>query len=407
MKSQTNRLAILCLTALSALHVSGKGVTISVYNDTDLQRQQLVEIDNTALHKSMGIDSNSPVRVKNALGQEVAVQQTYNGKLLFEVAVRPGSVTKFLVSEGVPSKMKPYAGGAFYPNRLDDIAWENDRCAYRVYGPALQRRGEKSYGVDVWSKSTPDMVVAQRYKDNNYGNELREAYRLQGFQDVHDSIFLATSFHLDHGNGLDAYAVGPSLGCGAPALMYAGQLVLPYCYKEYKILDNGPLRFTVQLTFPPVGIGNSKQIVAHRIISLDKGSNFNRCEVWYDGLDKEMLLAAGVVVHKADTVSLVLGGDKVVYADPTDRPGKLGTQVYVGVLFPEGCKESRLVVDDGSVDIVGNAVGIVDYRPGAHFVYYFGSAWSGYDVRSFAEWQLRSDSSLKALRSPLKVVVEE
>lgn len=407
MKSYTDRLALLCLAALCAADMPAKDVTIRICNTTDEQRQQLVEIDNAALHRSMGIDNSRPVRVKNALGQEVAVQHTYDGKLLFEAAVRPGTYAVFSVSEGVPAYAETYACGAFYPNRLDDIAWENDRCAYRVYGPSLQRRGEKAYGIDVWSKSTPGMVVAQRYKDNNYGNELREAYRQQGFQDVHDSIFLATSFHLDHGNGLDAYAVGPSLGCGAPALMDGGRLVLPYCYKDYRILDNGPLRFTVQLTFPPVAIGSSKQVVEHRIISLDKGSNFNRCEVWYDGLDKDMRLAAGVVVHQADTASLVLDSGKVVYADPTDRPGKLGSQVYVGVLFPGGCRESRLIGGDGGGDIVGNAVGIVDYRPGTHAVYYFGSAWSSYDVRTFAEWQLRADSSLKALRSPLKIVVEE
>ena len=60
--------------------------------------------------------------------------------------------------------------------------------------------------------------------------------------------------------------------------------VLPYCYKDYRILDNGPLRFTVELTYSPSTVGDMKNVVEHRIISLDKGRNFNKMTVWYDGL---------------------------------------------------------------------------------------------------------------------------
>ena len=70
-----------------------------------------------------------------------------------------------------------------------------------------------------------------------------------------DYTNLHTSFHLDHGRGLDCYGVGPSLGCGAPALMDGDKLIFPYCYKTYKILDNGPLRSTspyyINRCYPP------------------------------------------------------------------------------------------------------------------------------------------------------------
>ncbi len=36
--------------------------------------------------------------------------------------------------------------------------------------------------------------------------------------------------------------------------------VLPYCYKDYRILDNGPLRFTVELTYNPSTIGDMKNV---------------------------------------------------------------------------------------------------------------------------------------------------
>ena len=53
----------------------------------------------------------------------------------------------------------------------------------------------------------------------------------------------AISYHIDHGNGMDCYAVGPTLGGGTAALMPDSAIVYPYCYKDYEILDNGPLRF--------------------------------------------------------------------------------------------------------------------------------------------------------------------
>lgn len=401
-----NKIILACFGASFAIGSAAKNVTVSVRNTTAEQRQQLVEVDSKALHDAMNIAADRSIIVRNAFGQEVPSQQTYDGKLLFEAAARPGTTSSFTVCEGTPSSYTVFAIGACYPQRLDDVAWENDRCAYRVYGPSLQARGERSFGVDVWSKSTPDMVVEKRYKQDCYGNAVREVYNQRGLTAQHDSVLHAYSFHFDRGEGLDAYAVGPSLGCGAPALVNDSHLVMPYCYKDYEILDNGPLRFTARLTFPAVAVGRDKAVVEHRIISLDKGSNFNRCELWYDGLSRETDVAAGVVVHKADTESLVLAADKVLYADPTDRPDKLGTQVYVGVLFPESRMDSRLMPSEEGGEIVGNAVGIAPYKPGRHFVYYFGSAWSGYDVRSFAEWQLRAESHLAALRNPFEITIK-
>lgn len=67
-----------------------------------------------------------------------------------------------------------------------------------------------------------------------------------------DSIANAISYHIDHGNGMDCYSVGATLGGGTAALMVDSCIIYPYCYKEYDILDNGPLRFTVRLTYPPL-----------------------------------------------------------------------------------------------------------------------------------------------------------
>jgi hypothetical protein len=349
------------------------------------------------VYKKLGVKAGESLVVKNALGQEVVYQTTYDGQLLIDAAVRPCGQAKFTVTTGKPQEMKVFVTGKMYPERVDDIAWENDRTAYRLYGPALQRSGEKAYGIDVWVKNTPDLEVDNRYKVelSNHGKiqELKKA----GKTDEAYQMEIATTYHFDHGYGLDCYKVGPTLGCGAPALMENGRLVMPYSYKDYKILDNGPLRFTVELTYAHG---------EHRIISLDKGSNFNRITVWYDSIPARADLAAGVVIHQADTKSVATGKDFVAYADPTDQPRHHGYQLYVAALFPEGAETQTLMLTQPQSEIAGHALGIIrKANVGQRYTYYAGSAWSCYDVRTFREWQLRIEEFLEAVKSPLAVTL--
>lgn len=395
--------ALLLLSALS-MPLLAKDVTVVVSNDENVQRQQLVEVDLAQVRQQLGIGSDEQFVVKNMSRQQVAYQITYDGKLLIDAAVKPCGTTRFTISKGTPESMKTYVQGKMYPLRKDDIAWENDRGAYRLYGPALQKSGEKSYGIDVWTKNTPELDVSERYYKDYEGNVTGWANAKNGQKD--DYINLHTSFHLDHGTGLDCYEVGPTLGCGTPALMEGKQLVMPYCYKKYRILDNGPLRFTVELTYNTVKF-HGADVTEHRIVSLDKGSNFNRMTVWYEGLPEPTDLAAGVVLHKADPDNVVLGKNYVQYADPTDQPDKYGFQLYVAALFPNGDKTTKLMESKPVGNAVGHAVGIKeDLKANEHYTYYFGSAWSCYDVRTQDEWQLRVNEFLDALASPLKVTLQ-
>ena len=47
----------------------------------------------------------------------------------------------------------------------------------------------------------------------------------------------AISYHIDHGYGMDCYAVGPTLGAGVAALMAGDTIIYPYCYRTQEILD--------------------------------------------------------------------------------------------------------------------------------------------------------------------------
>lgn len=401
------RTFILACAAIMVQGMAAKDVTVTVSNTENTQRQELVELDVNEVYSKLGIKKCQKFIVKNAMDQQVAYQVTYDGKLLIDASVRPNGKAVYTITPGEPQAMKAYVYGRQYPERVDDIAWENDRTAYRVYGPALQNSGERAFGVDVWVKNTPDLEVEKRY-----ATELSNHPRIQGLKKAGrdaeaKEIQIATTYHYDHGYGLDCYKVGPTLGCGAPALMVDGELVMPYCYKDYEILDNGPLRFTVKLVYNPAQVNGDKNVVENRILSLDKGSNFNKMTVWYEGLTKKCDLAAGVVLHSEDLQTVDCGKNFVLYADPTDAPANQNFQIYVGALFPNGVKATKkLMFDEVVSGNAGHAVGITEYTPGEKYTYYFGSAWSKNDVRTFAEWQLRADGFLKALAAPLKVTME-
>ncbi|WP_262503058.1 DUF4861 domain-containing protein [Xylanibacter rarus] len=323
------------------LSAMADNVTVTVTNPYDVQRQELIEVELKDVYSKLGIKNGESFIVKNALGQQVAYQISYDGKLLIDASVRPAGSADFTITPGTPKEMKTIVCGKQYPERVDDIAWENDRTAYRAYGPALQRTGEKAFGIDVWVKNTPDLEVDKRYVTELSNHAKIEELKKAGKTEEAHEMEEATTYHFDHGYGLDCYKVGPTLGCGAPALLSGGEMVLPYCYKTYKILDNGPLRFTVQLDYNPFSIGGDKNVVEHRIISLDKGSNYNKMTVWYEGLTKPCDMVAGVVLHSEDTKSVACGDNYVLYADPTDNPAKQNFQIYVGVLFPNGVKATK------------------------------------------------------------------
>lgn len=427
---------MMILTATGSNYSFAQQATVVVNNSSAAQRTELIELNMSDIKAKL--NNVTPKKgetyiVKNKRGQQIGSQITHDGKLLIDASVYPHGTTTYYVSIGKPYQQKVWTTGALYKIRKDDIAWENDRCAYRVYGPALQKTGERSFGTDVWVKNTPDTVVYDRYIKDMNGNiqgdkidakakalekqakaeknpmkaaKLKE--QAKALWEQSHEVDVTSSFHLDHGNGLDPYRVGATLGLGAPSLMVGKTQYLPYCYKTYKILDNGPLRFTVELTYNPSTIDDMKNVVEHRVISLDKGSNFNKMTVWYDGLTRPTDFATGFPVHEEDTESKTFAKDYVSYADPTDNMEVNQSQVYVGVLFPEGIDNTYYQLFDKKHDgATGQALGLKrGLKNGEKFNYYFGAAWSKYDVRSYAEWQLRIKDFLDAQKTPLGIEVK-
>ena len=178
---------ILPFLLLLSLVSCDKGQKIVVVNTADFNRHsELVELSLSALDW----DNNNTYRLVDEKGKEVPYQIMHYGELVPQSIVFPAVVpaqaeATYLLKKAKPSSYAPKTFARYVPERKDDFAWENDKAAYRMYGPALAPENP-SCGVDLWLKRTEELIV-----DTFYYNELS----------------LGQSYHVDHGKGLDCYKV--------------------------------------------------------------------------------------------------------------------------------------------------------------------------------------------------------
>lgn len=385
--------AAACATVLWTGCSKSESVTVTIANPLAIERTgEMVEIPVNDIYTQLNLSDTAQFVIYDEKAQEVPYQLTYDEKVIFPVSIASKASVNYTVQQGTPSLVNAVVYGRCYPERLDDIAWENDRAAYRAYGPALQKSGEKAYGYDVFTKSVEELVVEDRYAmelDSASRAEIK-ALREAGKKTEADSLSRAISYHIDHGNGMDCYAVSPTLGGGTAALMPDSAIVYPYCYKDYEILDNGPLRFTVKLVFNPLVVKNDSNVVETRIIQLDKGSQLNKTTVSYEYLTQATPVAAGLVLHAANPEGYAYDAAKgyISYADPTTNAEAGNGIVYVGAVFPASVQTTTQLFEKPAGDALGHVLGISTYEPGNDFVYYWGSGWSKYGFEKAEDWTI-------------------
>ena len=161
---KSNKIWISLLSGLFLTACSSSPVlTVTVENTLDQKRStEIVEVKVETL-KNRFSSENSEFLLKDDKNQEIPYQITHEGNLIFPVSLNAKEVQTFYISEGNPSDVTISTCGKQYPERVDDIAWENDKIAFRTYGPALQRNKERAFGYDIWLKNTSDLVVEKRY----------------------------------------------------------------------------------------------------------------------------------------------------------------------------------------------------------------------------------------------------
>lgn len=413
--------AVVLLLGVAAAQAADR-LKVTVKNPIDSDRNgETVEIALADIEKKLG---TTQVIVTDADGREITSQQTWDGLLIFQVGVGGKGQSIYYVEPGTPQDYEARVYGRQFPERADDMGWENDRVAFRAYGPQLQRNGERAFGYDIWNKRTDKLVINDRYAGELDAEiaSVCSKLRQRGENDLADDLYNAVSYHVDHGNGMDCYKVGPTLGAGADALLTNGgqDILFPYCYETYEILDEGPLRFTVKLVYEQKDYEGQQQRET-RIVSLDAGSQLNKAVVRFDGLTQTAPVAVGIVVHPENPNAFVLAREQGYMGyedlgDPNQYKEKYRAKqnadfgrIYVGAVFAQPLTGMEYRPLEGVGGTSGHILGISDLGPGESLTYYFGSGWNRNpltDFQSLTDWEAYLAGFAQRVRHPLKVSVK-
>jgi hypothetical protein len=253
---------------------------------------------------------------------------------------------------------KPRAVVTLAPYRYDDILWENDRTAHRIYGKALEAvEPPSTSGIDAWGKS-----VRWPYMDR----QLRTGDQ-----------------HSNHGEGLDFYDVNTFRGAGGLGIWQDNKLWTSRNWKTWKVLQNGPDVASFSVDYAPWPVDVDRKVWETRTFTLPLGTNFTRM-VSTISSDKPGPLVVGIGISKrkgpngSGVFTKDLGAGRVSYWEPTD-PVK-GTMGVALMVDPKALVEVRQDAD--------NYLVLVRVEPGKPFVYYMGAAWDkGLDFHDRASWE--------------------
>lgn len=387
-------------------------VTVTVTNPLAMERSnEMVEVSMETVTDRLGLADTAQIVVLNADGQQVPYQITYDGKVIFLAAIAAGGTATYTIQTGTPEAFDVKACGRCYPERMDDMAWENDLVAFRAYGPALQAKGERGFGYDLFTKynTTEPMLEAMYAKELDKETLAKIAELKKTDPKAAAELSRERSYHIDHGYGMDCYAVGPTLGAGVAALMVNDTIIYPWCYKNQEILDNGPLRFTVKLEFTPLTVKGDSTVVETRLITLDAGSHLNKTVVSYSNLKETLPIVAGIVLHEPDgAVVADAANGYITYVDPTTGPDN--GKIFMGAAVPAVVKDAKTVLfsekekkERNNAD--GHVLAVSDYEPGSEYVYYWGFAWDKADIKTADAWNRYMADFAQKVRNPLTVKV--
>ncbi len=251
----------------------------------------------------------------------------------------------------------PRAAVTLAPYRFNDILWENDRTAHRIYSRDLEKAEPPSTsGIDAWGKS-----VRWPYMDR----QLRTGDQ-----------------HTNHGEGLDFYDVGTARGAGGLGVWHDNKLWTSRNWSDVKILKNGPDVAAFSVDYAPWPVDVDRKVWETRTFSLPLGTNFTRM-VSTIRSDKPGPLVVGIGISKRKRASgsgvfrKDLAPGRVTFFEPAD-PQK-GAMAIALMVDPKSVVEVRQDFD--------NYLVLIKVEPGKPFVYYMGAAWDkGLDFHSAAEW---------------------
>ena len=362
----------LTITAANKLNIARPNETIEL---TAKDLATLVEKDLTKLHVR---DSSG----KELLAQSVDTDYDEYRKpdiLIFQADFAPRETKTFTVTAGKKREYKKEdfrAYGRFVRERFDDFAWENDRIAHRTYGNALIFwKGEPltSSAIDIWSKRTSKMVINDWYMVDNY--------------------------HIDTGEGVDAYSAGPTRGCGGSGIWVNEQLYIPRNFVQSRVLAAGPIRVMFELVYPGFNIPENSMTQVLRV-SLDGGSQLNHFETFYriERAERPVAVAIGLKKVKDAQKDFNAERGRLTTWEPMDK--NLGMQGLAIVVDP---REVDTVTED-------NLNHLLVLKPSLNTMpvsYWAGFAWDrAGKITTKREWEKYVDEFSQMRQSPIELKVK-
>lgn len=372
---------------------SEKPLQIQVTNNLDTNRSfETVEIDLSLLksNEKLKLTAGKTYKISEVGTTSELVSQLSDTDgdgtadvLLFQPTIDANSSKSFTIGlkdiEDQTDEI-PTCYSRFVPERTDDYAWENDRVAFRTYGPVAQKMiednvpgGTLSSGMDAWLKRVDYPIINKWYKKE---------------------LETDGSYHEDDGEGLDNFHVGTSRGVGGIAIKVDTAYQFSRNFTDYKTIETGPIRTSFWITYAPWKAGD-KTIEEKKYISLDRGSNLSKFRVEIDGSET---LSVGLTLHEKDgeTTTDVEEG-WVSYWEPY-----FGSELGTGVVVPSSAmlEYDKYVTDAKDLSNLYAQLKVVD----GEAVYYTGFGWKkSKQFSSKEEWNNYLKQFAKKINTPLQV----
>ncbi|MBD0835685.1 DUF4861 domain-containing protein [Aestuariibaculum suncheonense] len=382
---------LVCSALLTACSKKEKPLTIKVQNTLNINRDfETVELSKTFL-KTESLD-NIGIRNTNT-GNHVITQTVdtnddgISDEILFQPQIAANSeITYEIVTnyDGVGLQAEDVCYSRFVPERTDDYTWENDKVAFRVYGPTAQKMAEKgdpagtlSSGVDAWLKRVSYPIINKWYKETTEGTG---------------------SYHVDTGEGLDNFHVGVSRGVGGIAIKADSSFYFSKNYTKWQTITNGPIRTSFYLEYESWDAAGYS-IIESKIISLDRGNNLSKFTLSIDGVQD---IYAGLTLHEKD--GEVTGNNDfgwVSYWEP-HGDSELGT----AIVAPKNTFLGFEKYDTEAKDL-SNAYAHLKVENN-QVVYYAGFGWKkSQQFENEEQWVNYLNTFSKCINNPLKVSLVE
>jgi unsaturated rhamnogalacturonyl hydrolase len=380
------RLSLLLLSVVFTCSMFAQGVAVTVKNPAKLARQNVtVEVSsrNPIIKKQALRLEECIVRVEGSVDEIVsqAIDEDGDGSadvLVFQTDLGPAETKRFFVGIGVSlAKMESKTDARFVLPR-EDVAWENDRVAFRMYGPALAK--DVNNGIDIWTKRVRYRIVEKWYKMSEGSAPGKDSY------------------HVDKGEGADFFAVGRTLGAGAAAIWNGDSLRQPGVFAFQRVIATGPIRAQFELTYNPVLV-KGKPLMEVLRITLDAGTNLNRLDATFYGEGKGPLnVMTGIVQRKGVVSQMSQKEGWCSLWGPVNENAENG-ELGSGIIVPKNALVSSWEDNVHDAFIAKTSVG-------TPLRYYSGASWSRMgDHKTADEWQTYLKEQVALLASPVTVTV--